>query len=342
MPATHRRTYDTGDRSLSCSVHLPLPLLLLSFFLFAVCFSTGVLRAWMLRGSARLCGSVSRRGLSSRGFVAAGTCATAWCVVHRSSSPYPTLLRRAQTSASLSSHIGSAPSSSWGVPLQTAARCLIVETNETPNPDCLRFFSMDLSFLKPEYSMDIPNASHAYKSPLAAALFDVDGVEAVFIADEYVTVRKRPDADWAVVTPLVQECIIEFSLSRQNVLSPEGEAQLIGYNDDTEPEEDDDEVVLAVKELLATRIRPMLRADGGNVRFIDMDDGTVYLLLEGACKACPSSHITLKSGIERMLMHWIPEVVEAQEVSDEVASDILSEKQLRKKMKAAGEVIKPL
>ncbi|KPI85892.1 hypothetical protein ABL78_5024 [Leptomonas seymouri] len=221
----------------------------------------------------------------------------------------------------------------------TARRTIVVETSETPNPDCLRFFSMDLSFLKPEFSVDIPSPAHAYKSPLAEALFGVAGVEAVFIADEYVTVRRHPQADWAVLIPTIKEVIVEFAESKEGVLSAAGEEELAGYNDDTEPEEDDDEVVLAVKELLASRIRPMLRADGGNVRFIDMDDGTVFLLLEGACKSCPSSHITLKSGIERMLMHWIPEVVEAQEVSDEVAADIIAEKRLRKSMREQGEVI---
>lgn len=255
--------------------------------------------------------------------------------------------RRSTTSRSMPALVHSAscgPLASGGAAsaLCAAQRFVIVETSDTPNPDCLRFFSMDLSFLKPEYSMDIPNSSHAYKSPLAASLFGIEGVDAIFIADEYVTVRKRPEMEWDDLIPTVQEVIIEFSESKQNVLSPQGEQELLGYNDDTEPEDDDDEVVLAVKELLATRIRPMLRADGGNVRYIDMDDGTVYLLLEGACKTCPSSHITLKSGIERMLMHWIPEVVEAQEVSDEVASDILSEKRLRKKMVESGEVIKAL
>nr|CCM16310.1 hypothetical protein, conserved [Leishmania guyanensis] len=218
-------------------------------------------------------------------------------------------------------------------------RSLVVETNETPNPDCLRFFSMDFSFLKPEFSMDIPSPAHAYKSPLAEALFGVAGVQAIFLADEYVTVRKDPQADWAALVHIIKEVIVEFAESKENVLSEAGEAELMGYNDDTEPNEDDDEVILAVKELLATRIRPMLRADGGNVRFIDMDEGTVFLLLEGACKSCPSSHITLKSGIERMLMHWIPEVVEVQEVSDEVAADILSEKRLRKQMKEKGEIV---
>ncbi|KAH9598650.1 Scaffold protein Nfu/NifU [Trypanosoma melophagium] len=215
-------------------------------------------------------------------------------------------------------------------------RFILVETNETPNPDCLRFYSMDLSFLKPGLSMDFPNSGHAYKSPLAEMLFGIAGVDALYLADEYITVRKNPMADWEELSTLVKECITQFAESKMNILSEEGEELLTGHNNDTEPEEDDDEVILAVKELLATRIRPMLQADGGNVRYIDMDDGTVFVMLEGACKSCPSSGVTLKNGIERMLMHWIPEVVEVQECTEEMADDILSEKALRKKMQKEG------
>lgn len=254
----------------------------------------------------------------------------------------PTLAARQSLRRSVAATHYPLLSNALNAPLLAKRYAIIVKTSETPNPDCLRFYSMDISFLKPDYSIDIPSSSHAYKSPLAALLFGIEGVSAIFIADEYITVRKSPHFEWTALIPLIQETVIEFSNSKESVLSDAGEEELVGYNNDTEPEEDDDEVVLAVKELLATRIRPMLRADGGNVRYIDMSDGTVYLLLEGACKACPSSHITLKSGIERMLMHWIPEVIEALEVSDEVAADILSEKKLRKKMLASGEVIKAL
>ncbi|ORC87671.1 uncharacterized protein TM35_000212770 [Trypanosoma theileri] len=221
-------------------------------------------------------------------------------------------------------------------PLCLARRFILVETNETPNPDCLRFYSMDLSFLKPGLSMDFPNAGHAYKSPLAEMLFGIPGVDALYLADEYITVRKDPMVDWEELSTLVKECITQFAESKMNILSEEGEELITGHNNDTEPEEDDDEVILAVKELLATRIRPMLQADGGNVRYIDMDDGTVFVMLEGACKSCPSSGVTLKNGIERMLMHWIPEVVEVQECTEEMADDILAEKALRNKMQKEG------
>lgn len=216
-----------------------------------------------------------------------------------------------------------------------AIRCYLIETSETPNPDCLRFFSMELSFLPPNQSMDMPNSGHAYKSPLAAALFAVDGVEGLYFADEYITVTKEKESSWEDMTVQIQECVNSFAESKVGILSEDGEQAVNVSNDDTEPKPHDDEVVLAVKELLATRIRPMLRADGGNVRYVGMDDGAVYVMLEGACKTCPSSGATLKHGIERMLMHWIPEVVEVLEIDEDFAEDY--KRQEEEKRKAASE-----
>lgn len=217
--------------------------------------------------------------------------------------------------------------------LHFSRRSIKIEFNETPNPECLRIFSMEASFLRPNCTLDVPSRAQASRSPLAQKIFEVAQVEGVFLSDEYITIRKTAEANWDDILPKVSAIVSSFMESGEPVLSEEGAALLIDYHNDTEPEETDDEVILAVKELLATRIRPMLVADGGNVRYIDMDDGTVFLLLEGACKTCPSSHITLKSGIERMLMHWIPEVAEAQEVSEEVALELL---QAKKKRQAAA------
>jgi Fe-S cluster biogenesis protein NfuA len=206
-----------------------------------------------------------------------------------------------------------------------AVRNYVIEKSETPNPECIRFFCMELSFLPQGQSMDMPNQGHAYKSPLAGILFGLDGVEGCYFADEYITITKSTTTTWEALSPLVQEAINQFAESRANILSADGEKAIGTNNNDSEPQPDDDEVILAVKELLATRIRPMLRSDGGNVRYIGMDAGTVFVLLEGACKSCPSSGATLKNGIERMLMHWIPEVVEVQEVDEEFAEDFLRE-----------------
>lgn len=228
---------------------------------------------------------------------------------------------------------------SW-MSLSQQRRGVVVETNETPNPDCLRFFSMELSFLPEGQSMDMPNNGHAYKSPLAEILFNLDGVKALYFGDEYITVTKESDADWAEVGMLVKEAVSQFAESGVSILSEEGEEEILPTNWDTDPSENDNEVILAIKELLASRIRPMVQGDGGNVRFIgfDEEDGLVFVMLEGACKSCPSSGQTLKFGIERMLMHWIPEVTEVQEVDEEFAADYKRqqlEKIARKEKEAA-------
>jgi NFU1 iron-sulfur cluster scaffold homolog, mitochondrial len=189
---------------------------------------------------------------------------------------------------------------------------------------------MELSFLPPGQTMDMPNSGHSYKSPLAEALFALEGVDGVYFADEYVTVTKDRSASWEDLSVHVQESINSFAESKVSILSEGGEQAVNSSNEDTEPHPDDDEVVLAVKELLATRIRPMVRGDGGNVRYVGMDDGTVYVMLEGACKTCPSSGATLKNGIERMLMHWIPEVVEVLEVDEDFADDFKRQEEEKK------------
>ena len=78
--------------------------------------------------------------------------------------------------------------------------------------------------------------------------------------------------------------------------------------------EEDDEIVAAIKELLETRVRPAVAMDGGDITFEDFEDGVVYLHMQGSCSGCPSSTATLKAGIENMLRHYIPEVVEVRAV----------------------------
>jgi NFU1 iron-sulfur cluster scaffold homolog, mitochondrial len=218
--------------------------------------------------------------------------------------------------------VGRAP---WKALLGTsqwkAERGILIETSKTPNPECLRFFSMELSFMPPQEQMDFPNTTHASKSPLAEVLFRLDGVKALYFADEFITVTKQPGSDWDDIIPIINETIIAFAHSDNVLLSPEGLQALSTSADDTEPKAYDDDVVLAIKELIKERIRPMVKQDGGNVRYVGMDDGTVFVMLEGACKTCPSSGATLKNGIERMLMHWIPEVAECVEVDEDFAYD---------------------
>jgi Fe-S cluster biogenesis protein NfuA len=189
-------------------------------------------------------------------------------------------------------------------------------------------------------SVDFPTARDGMRSPLARKLFGIDGawrrrgaprlkpsrfrahfrtragVVSVFFGADFVTVRKADAADWALLKPEVFAAIMDFYASGEPVVL-EGEAL---ERDDTAVKEGDSELVAMIKELLETRIRPAVAEDGGDIIFKAFDEasGVVKVKLMGSCSGCPSSSITLKSGIENMLKHYVPEVTSVEEVLDEL------------------------
>ncbi|KAG1248550.1 hypothetical protein G6F68_013750 [Rhizopus microsporus] len=88
---------------------------------------------------------------------------------------------------------------------------------------------------------------------------------------------------------------------------------------------DDPEEVQMIKELLDTRIRPSIQEDGGDIEYCGFENGIVKLKLKGSCRGCDSATVTLKNGIENMLMHYIPEVQGVEQVIDENESIALQE-----------------
>ncbi len=182
---------------------------------------------------------------------------------------------------------------------------MFIETEGTPNPATLKFLPgqevMGFS------TADFASSASAGRSPLASALFGLPGVARVFLGGDFITVTKTDDSDWFQVKPAVLAAIMEHFTTGQPVIT--GAA--------AEPEagqEEDDEIVSAIKELLETRVRPAVAQDGGDIIFEDFTDGIVYLHMQGSCSGCPSSTATLKAGIENMLRHYIPEVVEVRAV----------------------------
>jgi Fe-S cluster biogenesis protein NfuA len=176
----------------------------------------------------------------------------------------------------------------------TGSRSIFIQTENTPNADALKFLpnhpilppglpSPFLEYLNPRSTLAPP-----HPSPLAAQLMNIDGVTSVFYGADFITVTKAADANWAHVKPEI------FSLIT--------EADSLAYN------ENDDEVVGMIKELLETRIRPAIQEDGGDIEFRGFEGGNVLLKLRGACRTCDSSTVTLKNGIEGMLMHYVSTV----------------------------------
>lgn len=181
---------------------------------------------------------------------------------------------------------------------------MFIETESTPNPATLKFLPGQTVMEKG--TADFPNAGKAARSPLASALFGIDGVESVFLGADFVSVSKHMHADWTTLKPQVLGAIMDHFSHNRPVIEggAEGEVEAL-----------DDEVVAKIKELLDTRIRPAVAQDGGDIIFRGFEDGIVYLHMQGACSGCPSSTATLKHGIENMLRYYVPEVQAVQAVA---------------------------
>jgi Fe-S cluster biogenesis protein NfuA len=162
-----------------------------------------------------------------------------------------------------------------------------------------------LEYLSPRSTLAPP-----YPSPLAAQLMNIDGITSVFYGPDFITVTKAADVNWAHVKPEVFSLITEAVSSGAAIVNTvdKGAAdngQEGGQQDSLTYREEDGEVVGMIKELLETRIRPSIQQDGGDIEFRGFENGNVLLKLRGACRTCDSSTVTLKNGIEGMLMHYV-------------------------------------
>ncbi len=180
---------------------------------------------------------------------------------------------------------------------------MFIETEQTPNPASLKF--LPGRTVMPAGTADFADAEGAVRSPLAQRLFALPGVTHVFLGADFISVSKDESLDWYRLKPLVLGTIMEHYTS--------GEPTFLGEVAEADDEEDD-EIVAQIKELLETRVRPAVAQDGGDIIFHRFEDGVVYLHMQGSCSGCPSSTATLKAGIENMLRHYVPEVVEVRSV----------------------------
>lgn len=182
---------------------------------------------------------------------------------------------------------------------------MFIQTEGTPNPATLKF--LPGRTVLSGGSVDMPDADSARRSPLAERLFQVEGVTGVFLGGDFITVTKRGDKQWELLRPALLGIIMEHFIADRPILS-EGTATT------AENGEEDTEIVSQIKELLDTRVRPAVAQDGGDIVFRGFERGIVYVHLQGSCSGCPSSTATLRMGIENMLKHYVPEVMEVRAV----------------------------
>ena len=181
---------------------------------------------------------------------------------------------------------------------------MFIQTEDTPNPLTMKFLPgrtvMDTG------TANFPDSGSADISPLARRLFDVAGVTGVFLGRDFISVTRSPENDWQMMKPVLLGVIMEHFVTGAPVMSVR--------MDEPAGDEADSEVVAQIKELLDTRVRPAVAQDGGDIVFHSYRNGVVSLAMQGACHGCPSSTMTLKMGIENLLKHYIPDVVEVRPV----------------------------
>jgi Fe-S cluster biogenesis protein NfuA len=187
---------------------------------------------------------------------------------------------------------------------------MFIQTEATPNPSTLKFIpGREVLQSGTRDFRDRAVADRA--SPLAARIFEVDGVEGVFLGSDFISVTKG-DGEWQHLKPALLGAIMEHFMSGAPALSDAPDADA---GDDKEHyASEDSEIVGTIKELLQTRVRPAVAQDGGDIVFHGYKEGVVYLHMRGACAGCPSSTATLRHGIENLLRHFIPEVQEVRPV----------------------------
>jgi len=184
---------------------------------------------------------------------------------------------------------------------------MFIQTESTPNPATLKF--LPGKPVMPSGSADFPDRDAARRSPLAERLFAVEGVSGVFFGPDFVSVTKEK-GEWQHLKPAILGAIMEHYQSGKPLIAEAAETGHAAH----EREGEDGEIIDQIKELLDTRVRPAVAQDGGDIVFHGYADGVVFLHLQGSCSGCPSSQMTLKSGIENMLKHYIPEVREVRPV----------------------------
>ena len=189
---------------------------------------------------------------------------------------------------------------------------MFIETETTPNPATLKFLPGQQ--VMPAGTRDFRDEIDAAASPLASALFDLGDVTGVFFGRDFISVTAAQGTDWSALKPQVVAILLDHFVSQAPLFNaPDASGIAV-------PAEDEDfgddpahaDIIVQIKELIETRVRPAVAGDGGDIVYRGFRDGVVYLTMQGACAGCPSSSATLKNGIESLLKHYVPEVSEVR------------------------------
>jgi Fe-S cluster biogenesis protein NfuA len=184
---------------------------------------------------------------------------------------------------------------------------MFIQTEATPNPATLKF--LPGRRVLENSTLDMPTKESAAQSPLAARLFDIPNVGGVFFGSDFISVTKT-DGDWQQMKPAILGAIMEHYMSGAPLLADGAKPEHAAAEEFFDAK--DAETVATIKDLIETRVRPAVAGDGGDITFRGYKEGVVYLNMKGACSGCPSSTATLRHGIQNLLRHFVPDVVEVR------------------------------
>ncbi|PKB25913.1 Fe-S cluster biogenesis protein NfuA [Novosphingobium kunmingense] len=188
---------------------------------------------------------------------------------------------------------------------------MFIETETTPNPATLKF--LPGQEVMPAGTREFRSDEDAAASPLAATLFDLGDVTGVFYGRDFISVTAAPGVEWSALKPQVIGLLLDHFVTGAPLFHAASASFAV-------PDEDEDfgddpelaDIVAQIRELIETRVRPAVANDGGDIIYRGFREGVVYLTMQGACSGCPSSTATLKNGIESLLKHYVPEVIEVR------------------------------
>ncbi len=188
----------------------------------------------------------------------------------------------------------------------TEADIIEIYTEMTPNPESQKFVTN--RHILPNFQLDFKTKELASGSELAKALFEIPFVNGVFVANNFVTITKKPEYEWFEIAPELKEALKQFLQSGkkpvEDALLPKDILQ------EQKSAAADESPETKIKDLLDKYVKPAIQMDGGHIEFKSFEQGVVTLSLQGSCSGCPSSTLTLKSGIEGLLKRMVPEVEE--------------------------------
>ncbi len=191
---------------------------------------------------------------------------------------------------------------------------MFIQTEITPNPATLKFIPE--SKVLESGTMEFSSKEEAMDSDLARSIFENDAVKNVFFGEDFITVTKDSKFEWDILKPDILSKIMTFFSSNSTIINNTSHSKNIDLEEKTNYSDSEKQIVEQIKTLLEEKIKPAVAQDGGDISFVKFHNNIVYLILRGSCAGCPSSQITLKSGIENMLKYYIPEISAVEAVND--------------------------